>query len=115
MRSKALSHMQAQGLSQLRIAQKVRTEHHKGFDQFSALGIGLADYGGFNHGRVFDQGTFHVEWPHAITRGGNHIITAPDETDTAIGVQLDRVTAQVIVADKGFGGEPVIAAKPAHG
>ncbi|MNM84595.1 hypothetical protein D3C81_966880 [compost metagenome] len=114
MRRQTLAHVLAQLFGQLGGGAVLRAEHDERLDQFGALRIGLADHGGLDHGRVFDQRTFHVERANPVAGGGDHVIAATDEADAAVRVPLDGVATQVIVADKGLGRPAFVAGEPAH-
>ncbi|MCY1442900.1 hypothetical protein D9M71_592890 [compost metagenome] len=63
---------------------------------------------------MFDQGALHVEGTDSIAGGGDHIIAATDETDAAIGIQFDRVTTEVVLADECLGHAALVAVEPAQ-
>ena len=114
MRGQALAHMLAQFLGQRRRSQVLATEHDEGLDQFGALRVGFADHRRLDHRRVLDQCAFDIERADPVTRGSDHVVAATDEADAAVRVQLHRVAAQVVVADKGLGRRTVVAGEPAH-
>ena len=104
--------MPLQLFSQRRVAHLTAMQHHEGLHQLGAFGVRLADHGRFDHGRMLHECALDIERPDAVTGRRDDIVGAAHEADATVIVQLHRVAAQVIVADKRLGPRPHITREP---
>ena len=80
------------------IAFMTRIKDNERLDDFTALLIRHANHGAFGNGVVLEQAALYIERTDTIARGRDHIIAAPDKTDGAIFILLNRIASQIIVA-----------------
>ena len=64
---------------------------------------------------MFDERALDLEGSDPVARRGDDVVGAPHEGDAAVGVGLDGVAAQVVVADEGRGRTLPVAGEPHQG
>ncbi|MNV34044.1 hypothetical protein D3C71_1254470 [compost metagenome] len=68
-----------------------------GFDHHAALLVGHADHAALGHGRVAQQGVFHLGAAHVVAGGDDHVVVARLVEEVPVGVLRERI-ARVVPA-----------------
>ena len=79
------------------IARVAGLQDADGFDHHAALLVGHADHAALGHGRVAQQGVFHLGAAHVVAGGDDHVVVARLVEEVAVSVLRERI-ARVVPA-----------------
>ena len=82
-----------------RVARRLAgAQHHEGFDDIPAIGVGAADDGRLQHRRMFEQRAFNLEGTDAVSARRDDVVGTADKPKVAVVVLLRPVAREIPLA-----------------